>query len=153
MPTEPVLLAALQVLWTQPVHLPIVLGMAGPGARSHEAGDQGAEHERSAPDAAPGATEWDWFEQVAETDRAYLLGPRWIPDPCTWCGGRLSHHRLCVTLGDDWAVSMPFGKHKGKPVRNVERRYLTWVLRSRMTLAVELREEIERVLQVGAPRS
>lgn len=42
-----------------------------------------------------------------------------------------------------WAVAMPFGKHKGKPVREVDREYPVWLLGSGMELAGEPRREID----------
>jgi uncharacterized protein (DUF3820 family) len=88
---------------------------------------------------------WDWFEHISEYDLAYLSGPRQYPDPCPWCGLRLSHTAACQQLHDEWSMLMPFGKHKGTLVRRVPVSYLKWL--SRRNVSGELREEIERVLR------
>lgn len=84
--------------------------------------------------AGPDADPWECSDPIANGDLAYLLGPcRW-PTACVWCGGRLRHNRLCVTLTVGWAVAMPFGEHKGRAVRELERECLRWLLHSGMDL-------------------
>ncbi|MGH7192266.1 MAG: putative quorum-sensing-regulated virulence factor [Candidatus Saccharimonadales bacterium] len=91
----------------------------------------------------------DPFENVLDDEaRRYLLGRHRYPEPCGFCGGYYRHHPRCVALCDEWAVAMPFGKHKGKPVASLDHDYLAWVLKSGMELNPELRREIERVLKI-----
>ena len=130
--------ARLRALWKQP-----------PTAEADTAGSDltatpanaGAAHDALADD-----TPWDWFEGIDAEARDYLLRPRRWPEPCPWCGGRLRHNALCVSVCDDWSPAMPFGKHKGRPVRSLDRGYLAWLLASGIELGAELRHEIERVL-------
>ena len=89
----------------------------------------------------------DFLELMDDDDRAEYLGPHRRPEPCPWCGGRQVHNPLCVALCDDWALLMPFGKHKGRAVRDLDPDYLVWLVRSGAELGDELRREIERVLQ------
>jgi uncharacterized protein (DUF3820 family) len=91
------------------------------------------------------ATEWDWFDHIEAVDMAYLTAPRIVSAPCPWCFHRTWHSAWCDQLHDDWSLPMPFGRHKGKPVRRVPRDYLQWLLRREPSS--ELKEEIERVLQ------
>ncbi len=44
-------------------------------------------------------------------------------------------------------VTMPFGKHKGRPLSEIEATYLLWVLDNVTTLDRALRRAIERHLQ------
>lgn len=91
----------------------------------------------------------DPFENVLDDEaRQYLLGRHRYPEPCGFCGGHYRHHPRCVALCDEWAVAMPFGKHKGKPVGSLDHEYLAWVLKSGMELNPDLRREIERVLKI-----
>jgi hypothetical protein len=92
--------------------------------------------------------EWDWFQHITEADLAYLTAPREYPEPCPWCGLRLSHTPACKQLHDEWSMPMPFGQYRGIPVRRVPKSYLTWLLvESDLTIGDELREEIESVLR------
>jgi hypothetical protein len=84
-----------------------------------------------------------WWSHISEKDRAYLTQPRHVPDPCPWCGGRLRHNPLCVVL--TWAA-LPFGKHKDKPICEVRREYLVWLLREHR-LDPFLRGEIIRMFR------
>ncbi len=52
------------------------------------------------------ANEFYWVN-LTEGDRNYLTGPRDLPKPCVWCGGRLRHHRLCDELQASWEPSLP----------------------------------------------
>jgi hypothetical protein len=76
-----------------------------------------------------------------------LTAWRELPQPCTWCGGRTRHNPKCVALRDDWAVTMPLGKFKGRPIRDIDAGYLRWVRSSGMELEAEVRAEIERTLE------
>lgn len=80
--------------------------------------------------------------------RRYLLGRHRYPEGCWFFGGCYRHNPRCVALCDEWAVAMPFGKHKGKPGASLDHDYLTWALASGMELNPELRREIERVLKI-----
>ncbi len=68
----------------------------------------------------------DWWQQMTDDARQYLARP--VPDPCVWCGGHYRHNPACVALHPDWRVAMPFGKHKGKPLDEVPREYLLWLV-------------------------
>ena len=46
-------------------------------------------------------------------------------------------------------MKMPFGKHKGEPVEGVPEPYLCWVLENVDNLRPTLRDEIERVVEIG----
>lgn len=94
--------------------------------------------------------EWNWFAQLTSADMAHLDRPR-HSTPCLWCGGRLRHNPLCEELHDHWSLPMPFGKHKGQPIRRIPHEYLEWVLAKSHTVdgnteRSELVEEINRVL-------
>lgn len=135
------LLNRLRRAWNQPTEPPDIFD----GPRNQPATSEifaGA-------DAGPDADPWDWFDHVADGDLAYLLGPRSWPAACVRCGGRLLHNSLCVTLTDDWTIVMPFGKHKGRAVRELDRDYLHWLLRSGMDLSADLRREIELALRAA----
>lgn len=80
--------------------------------------------------------------------RQYLVGRHRYPERCGFCGGCYRHHPRCVALCDEWAVAMPFGKNKGKPVASLDHDYLRWVLTTGMELNAELRREIERALKI-----
>lgn len=89
---------------------------------------------------------WDWWDWLHPEDYARITAPHVVPAPCPWCGGRYRHNPLCDELRASWEVVMPFGKHKGTPIRDVPRDYLTW-LTQRSDVRGELREEIEHVLR------
>ncbi len=95
------------------------------------------------------ADAWDWFDHISASDRDYLLGPRteWRDVPCSWCHRRGPHTADCDQMHDEWSMPMPFGRHKGKPIRRIEREYLEWLL-GKVYLVADLRAEIERVLGV-----
>lgn len=88
---------------------------------------------------------WDWWECLYPEDYARLTAPVEVPRPCTWCGGRNHHHPLCDELRASWEVTMPFGKHKGIPVKDIPTDYLKWLLRH-SEVGGELCAEIHRVL-------
>lgn len=46
-------------------------------------------------------------------------------------------------------MRMPFGKHQGERVDELPESYLAWVLDNVDTLQPTLRDEIERVLEIG----
>ncbi|MGD9647471.1 MAG: DUF3820 family protein [Pirellulales bacterium] len=139
--SESGLQARLRALWKQP---PAAEAAAGSDLTATPA--QAEAMANATPDAPIIAEPWDWFDQIDAEARDYLLGPRHWPKPCVWCGGRLRHNPACVALCDDWSPAMPFGKHKGRPVRSLGRDYLAWLLASGIELGAELRHEIERML-------
>jgi uncharacterized protein (DUF3820 family) len=95
------------------------------------------------------AAEWDWFDHIEFVDLAYLLTPRTVSAPCPWCFHRSGHSAWCEQLHDEWSLPIPFGRHKGTPVRRVPHDYLLWLLRRLIKSEgnYDLRGEIERVLQ------
>lgn len=69
-----------------------------------------------------------WWDYLREGDLRYLLGPRdWPRDRCAWCGGFLIHSENCRELRASWLV-MPWGKHKGEAMKDIESTYLAWAL-------------------------
>jgi hypothetical protein len=88
----------------------------------------------------------DPFDSLDDEAREYLLGPHRFPDRCGFCGGRSLHNPDCIALCDEWAVAMPFGKHKGQPIRSLETDYLNWLFKRKATLTSDVAHEIERVL-------
>lgn len=102
----------------------------------------------SKPRAPTPHTLLDYSEQcwkdLPARDYEYLTGPRNYPTPCPWCGGRLRHSLLCDELRQSWELTMPFGKHKGKPLSEVPIDYLSW-LHERGGLDAELQAAIESV--------
>ena len=104
--------------------------------------------ELDAPDVSafdPDDFEW---EQLSDHDHAYLTAPRPTLDPCPWCRRRLNHSPACIDLRLSWEVEMPFGKHKGRPLSQVPRDYLTWML-GKDGITTELREAIRLQLYGG----
>ncbi len=112
------------------------------------------------------ASQWHW-QRISDEDRQYLLGPslndppaqgelarrlQWVqrrhPEPCPWCGGRLRHNPTCCALG--WEPTLPFGKHRGKPVSQVPNDYLRWLLETARDLNDDLRTAVESRLSEDA---
>lgn len=85
------------------------------------------------------------WASITDADSQYLLAPRQAPEPCPWCGGRLTHHWVCRELQASWLKTMPFGEHKGKPIADVPRSYLQWVL-DQSAGSPELRDQIRALL-------
>jgi uncharacterized protein (DUF3820 family) len=108
----------------------------------------GAEPEPPAVAALPveQPTDGDEWPEIDEKSREYLLGPRAWPEPCPWCHGRLRHNPLCIIL-NDWVPILPFGRHKGKPVSEVPRSYLDWLLQKSTALREGLRDDITAWMQ------
>lgn len=52
------------------------------------------------------------------------------PLSCCWCGGRLVHNPMCDDLRRSWEPTLPFGKHKNKPLSVVPVDYLQWLANS-----------------------
>lgn len=88
------------------------------------------------------------WKQVTQQDYAYLNGPRSWPLPCPWCGGRLRHSQACHELTKSWEPTMPFGKHKGRPISEVPKDYLYWLI-TRGGLDSELQAAIQGCLSGG----
>lgn len=137
MPTDAALLAQLQSLW-QAVP-PIVERLRTPTAEGPPSGEC----------TSGGFEPFDWFDMIDDADREYLLGRHCYPEACGFCGGRYVHNAQCVALCDEWAVKMPFGKHKGQRVADVPPDYLRWLLASGKELNGELQRDIERILKIG----
>lgn len=88
----------------------------------------------------------DYWDLMSGEDRKYA---RTKPnqDLCPWCKRRTSHHPACMVDSDEWALKMPFGKYKDKPIRDIEPSYLEWVLtESGMELTEDIEEEIRTLL-------
>jgi hypothetical protein len=98
-----------------------------------------------ADDADDQANEWHW-SHVSDDAYRYLTADRSFAAPCPWCGGRLKHNPLCDELRVSWAPTLPWGRHKGKPLSEVPRDYLCWIGRNR-SLPADLRTAIESQLQ------
>ena len=88
--------------------------------------------------STPDASEF-YFANISAADLHHLTGPRQHPAPCPWCGGRLRHSPRCDDLRLSWEPSLPFGKHKGKPLSLVPLDYLEWL---RPKVDGELRDAI-----------
>ena len=80
---------------------------------------------------------WDQFAKPVKRHKR--------PRRCAWCHGIYSHHPTCDELRASWIVKMPWGKHKGRPVRELPASYLEWMARKCTAITEELRLEIERV--------
>jgi uncharacterized protein (DUF3820 family) len=70
---------------------------------------------------------WDYWPDLYGSDREYLLGPRNVPVPCPWCGGRTRHSAECDELTDAWVYRMEWGKHEGKRIDELPAGYLCWM--------------------------
>jgi hypothetical protein len=106
----------------------------------------------------------DWWEEVTEEDREYLLGPR-VDDPptleqlsrlkawradrhpgkCFFCAGRKVHNPNCYILA--FSSVLPFGRYKGRQISEVPQGYLVWLLGNSSNLTPGLRVEIQRAVQ------
>ena len=98
------------------------------------------------PDELEAANEHHWANLTAE-DCEHLTAPHRFPEPCPWCGGRYLHNPLCDELRASWEPTLPFGKHKGKPLSAVPRDYLGWVTSCGAGISDELRDSIKLRLQ------
>lgn len=89
--------------------------------------------------------ERDYFAELSDEDLKHLTGPRNYPEPCVWCGGRLTHAELCVTKTDAFLPKLGFGKkYKKTPVRDVPPDYLRWALNTECNMpTVAMRAAIE----------
>ena len=67
-----------------------------------------------------------WWSQISDIDRNYLLGSRNWPERCFWCSGHQHHDPLCDELRESWQPALPWGKSKGRPPSQVPPRYLAW---------------------------
>ena len=137
MPTDAALLSQLQTLWQAAAP-----SAAPPTARQGEAADLDQEQVEPADDPE-GDDPLAWLD---DADREYLLGRHRYPERCGFCGGHYRHNPHCVALCDEWQILMPFGKHKGQPIRNVDTDYLLWLFKRNRTLTADVAQEIERVL-------
>lgn len=110
----------------------------------------------------------DWWQEITEEDREYLLGPR-VDDPptlrqlsrlnawqadrhpgkCFFCGGRKVHNPGCYIVA--FRAVLPFGRYKGRQISEVPKDYLRWLLYNSTNLTPELRVEIERAVQQAIP--
>ncbi|HVA50207.1 MAG TPA: DUF3820 family protein [Pirellulales bacterium] len=158
MPTDAALLAQLQTLW-QVVPPPGPEGAPPPAVSTDPPPEPPVSEQGEVADVyqdegiylwpdEPTAADLGPFALLDDTDGEYLLGRHRYPEPCGFCGGRCWHNPNCVALCDEWLISMPFGKHKGKPVASLDHDYLAWLLKCGMELNAELRREIERVLGI-----
>jgi hypothetical protein len=79
------------------------------------------------------------WSQMAEADRSYATTKP-----------QRRRTKACQAMRDDWALRMPFGKHRGQPVASLPVDYLQWLKNSSVGLKDELRAEVERVLKGSA---
>jgi hypothetical protein len=89
---------------------------------------------------------------LSDSDHEYLTGPRDLPSPCPWCRGRYLHHHLCDELRASWEPTMPFGKHRGKPLSAIPRSYLVWLSSCDIEFSPELRDSIKLYLPEDRPQ-
>lgn len=166
MPTDAALLAQLQTLWqamppAKPAfRLPtaedaaelqaeILAGILDGMSEAERIAVLGDDADDDDGDQAAGNLDlFDWFDLIGDAEREYLLARHRYPERCGFCGGHYKHNPRCVALCDEWAVKMPFGKHKGLRVADVPPNYLRWLLVSGKELDGELRREVERVLKI-----
>lgn len=78
--------------------------------------------------ATPSAETVDHWQLIDDDAKQHLLGDRRFPQPCIWCGGRYRHNPACVVLHPDWQAEMPFGRYRGRPLAEVPRDYLLWLV-------------------------
>ena len=71
-----------------------------------------------------------WYSEHMEEAAPSMLVPRRPKGRCAFCKGINVHSTLCRKMTDSWKV-MPWGKHKGSPVRVVDTDYLEFVLSKR----------------------
>lgn len=95
----------------------------------------------------PDDSEFYWAN-ISAGERQYLTAPRQSPEPCPWCGGRYKHNPTCDELRLSWEPTLPFGKHRGKPLSQIPRDYLEW-LRTADGIATDLREAISIELKAS----
>jgi hypothetical protein len=91
----------------------------------------------------------DRWADMLEEDVQYMRGSRVRPARCVWCGGILSHHKLCVTRSPGWRAELSFGRYRGCPIDDVPLEYLSWLLRSPVHLSPEVHEAIDRRLEAA----
>lgn len=91
------------------------------------------------------ANEANWCNAL-DADVDYAINPRPPVHPCTWCGGRLVHSKLCYELQQSWIPVFPFGKHKGTRVDQVPRDYLWWAWNVGAIRDVDVKEAVRKRL-------
>jgi hypothetical protein len=69
------------------------------------------------------------------------------PPQCYFCKGRHAHNPNCYAVRWAFQLKMPFGKHKGKPLGEVPKDYLQWLLRKADRMDSDTREAVEIVLK------
>jgi len=118
--------------------------------------------------ASPPVPPPDHWTELSNEDHKYLSGPRFDvpnppgglteaefaewkawkvarhPEPCPWCGGRLTHNPLCFARPTPpGEILMPFGKHKGKPLGKLPRDYVFWCAVNLDSVDGEVRAALE----------
>jgi hypothetical protein len=152
------------------------------GLRSHMSQSQWFQNAKAAAAALPTVREvrldhdepqppGDWWDQISDEDREYLLGPpkpgpgatveeivrrrQWEqdrhPGPCFFCGGRTTHSKLCREQKDDWEPRVTFGRYKGRRVSEVPQDYLPWLYRHSHNEDVKaaIRERVSRTQETS----
>ena len=87
----------------------------------------------------------DWPE-IDLADYRYLAEPATLAGAVClvrWTGSPLGES--CDELRRSWTPEMPFGKHKGKRLYDVPRRYLRWLLRE-----ADLQSDLRRAIEEAA---
>jgi len=95
-------------------------------------------------------TETDFYDRVGDfwdrmlcEDRLYATS-RPPQERCPWCKGITRHHPMCQEQLDGWSYPMPWGKHKGKLLRDIPTDYLCWLWKRE--IISDLRRELRREL-------
>lgn len=148
MPTDAAMLAQLQTLWqAAPAVGPSRATTAEAKAGLPAEPPAGYLDRLPAGDQAAGDLDsFDWFELIGDAEREFLLTRHRHPERCGFCGGHFKHSSNCVALCEEWAIKMPFGKHKGLRVADVPHDYLRWLLGNAKEMEGDLRQEIEWTL-------
>jgi len=92
----------------------------------------------------PEEEQYDPWDHISPEQRAYVSSPNVHKAPCPWCGGRNTHSAMCNELTAGWVVTMPWGKHKGKPLSEVPQDYLDWLTDRELT--EEFKQDVRREL-------
>ncbi len=84
-----------------------------------------------------------YWGQIDDDQRADIIAPA-AKRACPWCRGVNLHHETCVELHEMWAVEMPWGKHKGRKLQDIDTDYLAWL--EDRDINDDLREDVTREL-------
>jgi hypothetical protein len=124
-------------------HKPTLLALLGPAVDEEREAIQREGEAGEAATAFPfGANVIDWWDCLGEDDKRELTAKREPRPACAFCGGRNHHSPQCFGQ-----PTMPWGKHKGKPLAAVPGGYLAFVQRQgigREETRQDIREEMKR---------